>query len=213
MKIRSYPNKKVQCVFAIGVTVVCLAVGVTAVAANSVNADTAVRTELRQELLLYANEVENQNAALAEMNTKDIPVTITFSEYLSFDEIERYVEQYNIKIAQLQIRGLEEDGTRLTAFTRTDAGFAETEKILFDSAQNTGFNVKGIIGMYAWVDSENLTGIRNDPKTYLADTSGYSEQTQTQVKNAAQERGSLDVAHRSFPHSLAWKLEDAGLLG
>lgn len=137
--------------------------------------------------------------------------TITFSEYLSFDELEEYVEQYNITVVQLQLRGLVEDGTRVTIFTRTDIGFEETENLIIDSARNEDYTIIGITGMYALEDSNKLSDVVTDSKTYLADTSGDSCFSQNQAANSVRQAASASQ-EGAFPRPLTWDLENLGLL-
>lgn len=188
--------------------VISTILGATALAASTGNA------AAEAALLSYVDTTVTQSADLAAANLDDIITTITFSQYLSFDEFEAYVTAYNIDVAQLQLRGLMEDGTRVSIFSKTNKGFEETEQLLNQQATDEGFTIVGISGVNALVDSEMLSAVQSDSKTYLADTSADNFSTQNSNPNSAtrnateqQDRGGM------FPQSLSWKLEDLGLLG
>ena len=120
---------------------------------------------------MYVADVKSKNMQIAETNLNDVAVTITFGKYLSFLELENYVNKYSIYVANLEARGLAANGERITIFTRTDKGFDETERILLLMAEDSGFNFIGITGMYATADAVSIASIQADEVTYLIDTS------------------------------------------
>jgi hypothetical protein len=170
---------------------------------------TAFSEQKASAVATYVEGIENQNIALKESEVNDIITTITFSEYLSFAELDEYISNYEIEIVQLQLRALSEDGTRLSVFTRTDKGLAETEELLLAQAQNENAIILGITGMNALIDSDNLQGVDSDEKTYLADTSGDRFFEGVMIPNSIQ-RNDFSANNRGgmFPQSLAWDLEE-----
>ncbi|GHU96766.1 hypothetical protein FACS1894208_11790 [Clostridia bacterium] len=120
----------------------------------------------------YANDIKAQNQVLAEANIEDVVTAITFAERLDFNETEAFIEQYGIEDPQLHARGVMSDGTRVSILTRTDRGLEETMTILLQQAEEDGFDLIGITGMNARVDSEKILEIQDDSIVYLADTSG-----------------------------------------
>jgi len=191
-----------------------LMVSVTAFAANS-NTIVAAEEPTQMALNTYAETIDEQNLILAETELNDIISTITFSEYLSFDELEQYAEMYNIDLVQLQLRGLLDDGTRVTIFTRTDKGLEETETLLTDQALDDGVTIVGITGMYALIDSDELIHVMSDTRTYLVDTSGDGYSSENSITDSVQRNSvtSTNSGGFMFPKSLTWELEDLGLLG
>ena len=157
----------------------------------------------------YVQDVEQRNEELISNNLENISATITFSDYLSFQEFGEYVEAYGIEILQLQARGMMDDGTRVSIFSRTDKGLEETERLLQNEAVQGSFEFVGITGVNARVSSEELSAINDDSRTYLADTSGNAEPVQNIAMTAALGN---EVQESWFPQSLAWDLEDIGVL-
>lgn len=92
----------------------------------------------------YVEKIANDNAVLAEENLNDIITTITFSDYLTFEELEDYTESYNIEIVQLQLRGLMDDGTRVSIFTKTDLGLEETERLIREEALELDYQLDSV---------------------------------------------------------------------
>ncbi len=158
-------------------------------------------------------EIAQRNAILSKAVSKDIMTTITFNQYLSFDQFAAYVSAYNIDISQIQLRGLKEDGTRVSIFSRTDKGFDETEHIVNELAADGGYAIIGITGVNALVDPDMLSAVESDSRTYLADTSGDCHSTQN-VSPKCITRNSIgaDGIGGYFPQSQTWKLENQGLL-
>lgn len=161
----------------------------------------------------YVEKIANDNAVLAEENLNDIITTITFSDYLTFEELEDYTESYNIEIVQLQLRGLMDDGTRVSIFTKTDLGLEETERLIREEALELDYQLVGATSIFALTNSSQLEQLSEDDRTYLADTSGdlYSPQNRMQVgavRNNIEENNSTNL----FPQPITWNLENLGLL-
>ena len=162
----------------------------------------------------YKRQVEKENELLASANIDKVCATITFSGPANFEEVIEYVDNYDVSIDQIQARGIAPDGTIITVFSRTDKGFEETEEILVEQAEQDGFELIGIIGMYAKVNTEELAALESDELTYLADTSAnrvfegdMSAQSET-VRAYADEKSS----RISFPHSIYWDLEELNII-
>lgn len=137
---------------------------------------------------------ENSNA-VAESSL--IPATITFAQKLSISELATYCSNHNIEIAQLQARGLDAQGERVTFCSKTTKGLTETDELLREWAADADVEYLGIVSAYVYLDSKDIQNIENDPLTYYLEIG--------ESISAATSEGCSTV---SFPHSLAWKLED-----
>lgn len=162
----------------------------------------------------YIKSVNAQNEQLCKVQLEDVITTITFSRSLSAEELQAYVEAYDIEIVQLQARGYDKHGNRITFFSRTDKGFEETFRMLNELAESDGVELAGVIGMYALTKSTSLGAIQNDSRTLLVDTSadGYSK---SNVAVSGSERNAALVTADSsyaFTNSIAWDAEDLGLV-
>lgn len=190
----------------------CMVLGISALAASpkaeiSFSPDAIIATEDKTYEMVdgYVQDIRLRNEALVLCDVDEINTTITFSEYLSFQEFKEYIESYDLEVAQLQARGLTQDGTRVSIFSRTDKGLEETEQILCDEALSEGFDFIGITGANVRISPKQLDAISEDSRTYLADTSGAL----TAQKSEIAEREEL---RDWFPQSLTWDLEDLGIL-
>lgn len=167
--------------------------------------------------------VSSKNDIIKNCRLEDVITTITFSRYLTFSEFEKLVQDYDVQIVQLQLRGLTDDGDRVSIFTRTDKGLVQTEKIVKLKAVDE-FELTGITGVYALVDSGRIAELEQDARVYLVDTSGdyYFELAEDAQTLNLNESAIVDSTYRNglagssigkmFPKSVTWQLEDLGLL-
>lgn len=163
---------------------------------------------------VYINSVNAQNTKLAETDFKDIATTITFSESMSDEELERYINSYNIEAVQLQARGYDKDGNRITFFSKTDMGIKMTFQLLKNMAKDDNIQFAGVIGMYALTDSAYINAIQNDTKTLLIDTSAdkrYENKNSVSTYQTNLE-GSIETTRRNFVNSVAWDAENLGIV-
>ncbi len=164
-------------------------------------------------ILEYVDMVEIKNEELSSTEVEDVITTVTFSEEIDFSEIEDFITKYNIYPVQLQARGLMDDGTRITIFTRTDMGFEATKELLLKQAEEDGYEFMGLIGMNAVIDAQNIKDVESDKLTYLADTSA-DKFAKLNKEVSGQKRNNLKDGKLGgiFPQSLAWDLEDLGII-
>lgn len=154
------------------------------------------------------------NAELSEVVLDDIMTTITFSKSMNAAELEAYVKAYDINIVQLQARGYDKDGNRITFFSRTDKGLEETFRLLSELANSDEVVLAGAIGVYALTSSSSVRDIQNDKNTLLIDSSAdqyYNDDTAVSgyERNAT---SSPDEEKNSFANSIAWDAEELGLV-
>ena len=141
-------------------------------------------------------------------SSSHIAATITFSQYLSFDELQTYISNYDVELQQIQLRGIMEDGTRVTIATLTDKGMEYTENLMYTQAAEQNFNLVGITDVYAYISPNQIDELSNDNLTYLVDTSGNDSGNGITAVNDESGATSSSV----FPKSLTWELEELGLL-
>lgn len=199
----------------IGAITLCIVISMSVAVAAATNTEDLVESGLSVgKLQSYVTDAEEMNEILSAESLEDVLTTITFSEALSSDILQEYVETYNIEIVQIQARGFDTDGNRITFFSRTDKGIEETFEILADLAASDGVELSGVIGMYALIDSQTIQLIQADQYTYLADTSGDAffsgNQNTYGIQRNTEEYG--NTVSKAFPQSVAWEAEDLGLV-
>lgn len=165
----------------------------------------------RHQLSNYIESVENINRnvfAVAETTSETVvPATITFSRYLTFDDLKEYIDLYDIELQQVQLRGLTKDGTRVTCATLVYNGMDYTEKLMYKQAAEQEFELVGITDVYAYILPSKIEAISQSEFTYLVDTSAVAARQNTGVENE-----SLASEESVFPKSLTWELEDLNIL-
>lgn len=136
-----------------------------------------------------------------------IPATITFSKQLSASELEQYCTNYGIQLVQVQARGLDEIGDRITYTTLTTKGLTVTENLLKADAESNNINYKGFISAYVYIDDTSLYAAQNDSTTYSIELAEIA-QPQNSLDEQMQDEKSGKI---EFPHSRAWELENSRL--
>lgn len=164
---------------------------------------------------VYMDSINDFNSELAKEKSKDVVSTITFSKGMSMIEMEEYISKYDIDAVQLQARGYDKNGKRITFFSRTDIGIKNALQTLETMANSSNVKFAGVIGMYAFVNSEYIDDIQSDAKTLLLDTS--ADEYFNDVKNAsttAQKKEEIIVGSKKqdFVHSIAWDAEDTDIV-
>ena len=170
---------------------------------------------LEKKLSSYVTEANSMTAELAMSDLDYLDTTITFAERLSFVEAEDYIEKYEIKVETLELRGLLPNGERVTIWTSIDKGFAETERIVNRLAQDGGYTIAGVIGMYCTAETEQLAAIQQDEATYLVDASGMQTEavhSKSDPKDLLDDCRSTENNTVSYPKTVAWELEDVRTL-
>ena len=161
----------------------------------------------------YVASINSENKVMLEAGLEDVITTITFSEYLSFEELNQYLDSYDLQAERLFLRGVNDDGTRVTVFTKTYLGMDKTEEMAKEDAESLGYELVGITAAYVFADSEQLSGICQDSRTYLADTSGDLYSSQNQLLSGYERNGeNVEDNYGMFPQPLTWDLENAGIL-
>lgn len=199
----------------IGVMVLTLVISMSiAVAATTNSLSSSGSNAATNKLSGYVTEVGKMNQELSKQSIDNVITTITFSEALSNATLQEYVEKYDIRIVQLQARGFDADGNRITFFSRTDKGIDETYRMLNELAAGDGIDFVGVIGMYALTDAENIGIIQADRYTFLADTTGDAFFTGNQSTNGIQRNTAKygDAVSKAFPQSVAWDAEELELV-
>lgn len=93
--------------FIISCIILCVTLSVPAVAAInysfnfSSNDITETKVKTKNTINKYIESVNSMNTQLSEVVLDDVVTTITFSKSMDAEELERYVDAYNIEIVQL----------------------------------------------------------------------------------------------------------------
>lgn len=161
----------------------------------------------KQNVLNYVNIIQKQNMEYSKQEIGNIPVTITLTKAISLEELKTFVDNTEIEIVMVQARGFDQNGDRITFISKTHKGFDETQKILLSMAKEDNVEFSGYNAIFALVNTNNLEQIENNEFTYLADTSSYNLNSY-ETANSTEDESNLDDTKYSFPHSLAWELED-----
>lgn len=190
---------------------------VAAVSSLSYSPDSNGVVNLKSENAVneYIDSIYRKNEQLAKGKIENMKSTITFSKAMNAAELEEYVNSYNLDSVQIQARGYDEEGNRITIFSDTYKGFDETFEIMQKMANESDVELAGAISIYAYVDSEYLTEIQDDTDTLLVDTSSDSHfedsnNISTYILNAFSSDN--DDGENGFTHSVAWDAEDLGLV-
>ncbi len=216
--MKNFFSKKINVILSGIIICIIIAIAVVTVSGDTLkyNPNNATATNLQTQSAMqdYISTVNSQNAELSA-NLDDVVTTITFSKAMSAADIEQYVNTYDIEIVQLQARGYDASGNRVTFFSRTDKGLDETFSILEQQAQSSGADFAGAIGMYALTSSDKIADIQKDSNTFLVDTSTdkqYRKSTTTIFGTKKDTTISDNEVKRVFSHSVAWDAEDLGLV-
>lgn len=161
----------------------------------------------------YVNSVRQMNQELVATEEDDISASLTFAQYLSLSEFNDFVQAYNLDVAQVQLRGQKDDGTRVTIFVNYDYSLEEIAAAIDLNAAEGKYSLVGVTSCFALVDSRNLPDIEADTATYLVDTSGDQRHYDSYAKSSVAQNG-VDAPSKkgSFPQPITWELEDAGLM-
>lgn len=203
--------------FILTVLVICPIIAINAFANSPNNRVQPQDIQNRDQLSNYIESVENINRDLINIKEKTnieeaIPVTITFSKYISFDDLENYIDLYGVELQQVQLRGLKEDGTRVTIATLVHMGMDYTEELMYKQAKDQEFELVGITDVYAYILPSKIESISQNELTYLVDASGV-ETRQVSVNGAEETLVAGESVEKSaFPKSLTWELEDLNIL-
>ena len=85
-------------------------------------------------------------------------------------------------------------------------------------AERRGVEFVGFLGMQALVNAINLVAVQRDSRTFLADASGdmfFQEsaiELEGAIRNRLDDTLEMEIQQARFPKSLAWKLEDLGII-
>lgn len=160
----------------------------------------------------YVESINNINRTIVrQMESEDLmSVTITFSKYISFDELQEFVEEYNVELQQIQLRGFMEDGTRVSMSTLAHMGINFTENHAYAEAEKLSFQLVGITDVYAFVSPDMLNVISDNGLVYLVDAS--SNVTSERVGTVDMNQADKTAAKPAFPKSITWELENLGML-
>lgn len=203
----------------IGCVLLCMTFTIAAFAAvvstkYNPNNVTATNEKTANDINEYIDSINSQNMQLSKTTLDDVITTVTFSRSMSAADLEAYVEAYDIEIVQLQARGYDKYGNRITFFSKTDKGFEETFRMLNELAESDDVEFAGAIGLYALTSATSVTAIQADNRTLLIDTSADQYYNNEKAVSGSERNAAVTAEDVSyiFANSIAWDAEDSGLV-
>jgi len=99
-------------------------------------------------------------------------VTITFSKFVTDEELKKLVKEYNIEILAIEGRSIEK-GTNLkgTFFVTPENGMLYDKKLLLDMLQRNNAEFKGFIAIVVNIQNKDIQKLRNNKIVFLIDPS------------------------------------------
>lgn len=153
-----------------------------------------------------ASSLNGMSTIVHDSSSECTPITLTFNNYLSFDEIENLQRETAIPMGYLQLRGFAEDGERITIYSHTYKGLDETKALLIEQANNEKYTIQGITAIYTYADKDQINELKKCEST-------YSIQLPEEF-NHSTEIDTLDeqFLNSKFAHPSTWKLENENIL-
>lgn len=145
----------------------------------------------------YVQQVQEHNAELSLLNLEEIPATITLENNITYAQLSEYLMDNNLETVQLQARGIDANGERVTFASKTYKGLLETDQMIKRLAKDNNIEFIGYNAMYVLIDSSQIISVQNDNLTFLIETS-ITDAPATLSNDKSIE----------FPHSLAWTIEE-----
>ncbi len=131
-------------------------------------------SQSKDSLLNYKAKIDRvlDKIELEQSPTEKYFVTITFSKYVSKEELEKLVKDYNIEVLAIEGRSIE-NGTILkgTFFVSPEKGMLYDEKLLLDMLKRNDAEFKGFTAIIANIQNKDIQKLRNDKMVFLIDTS------------------------------------------
>ncbi len=116
---------------------------------------------------------------------------------ITYTQLSEYIADNNLETVQLQARGIDANGERVTFASKTYKGLFETDQMIKRLAQDNNIEFVGYNAMYVLIDSTQIISVQNDDLTFLIETSIAD------VPATLSNEKSVE-----FPHSLAWTIEE-----
>ena len=163
---------------------------------DHVSASTGLE-EKNRKVEEYVQQVQEHNEEVSLLNLEDIPATITLENNITYTQLSEYIADNNLETVQLQARGIDANGERVTFASKTYKGLFETDQMIKRLAQDNNIEFVGYNAMYVLIDSTQIISVQNDDLTFLIETS-IADVAATLSNEKSVE----------FPHSLAWTIEE-----
>jgi len=141
----------------------------------------------KDHLLNYKNKIDKtlDKIKTGKSRFEKYFVTITFSKYVSEEELEKLVKEYNIKVLAIEGRSIER-GTNLqgTFFITPENGMLYDKKLLGDLLKRNDAEFKGFVAIVANIENKDIQQLRKEQLVFLIDPSADAHF----VKNPKHER-------------------------
>jgi len=158
------------------------------------------------------DKLHQLNYSISQSDIKDVVATLTFSQRLTFAELEEFIGVHEIQPVMLEARAFNLEGDRITLGAFTIFGLAETERLLLGLVEDDGYEFAGIISMGALIDSHRIRSITSDSRTFIVDTTHDAFFRNYRVSTVDADIISNEETPVLFPKSFAWELEDLGII-
>jgi len=128
----------------------------------------------KDSILNYKNKVEKvlDKIKVGSPLEEKYFVTITLSKFVTEEELEKLVKDYNIEMLAIEGRSIEK-GTNLkgTFFVTPENGMLYDKKLLLDMLQRNDAEFKGFIAIVVNIQNEDIQKLRNNKIVFLIDPS------------------------------------------
>lgn len=145
---------------------------------------------------------------IKSQNIDDVRCTITFKHAISLEKLEEICLNNDIDIKVVETRHLLND-ERYTSATIFSGNFEELRDEINAISQNIGGGYKGVIDIFACVDSNTLKQLNTLSEIYLIDVSGDAASVGFYEKDGEKRNlERFDNGLNDYPHALSWDLEE-----
>lgn len=108
----------------------------------------------------YVQQVQEHNEEVSLLNLEDIPATITLESNITYTQLSEYIADNNLETVQLQARGIDANGERVTFASKTYKGLFETDQMIKRLAQDNNIEFVGYNAMYVLIDSTQIISVQ-----------------------------------------------------
>ena len=112
----------------------------------------------------YAGDYRALSLQTPQSNFNDdlSPATITFNRKLTASELDAFCMTHGIEIKQVQARGIDQDGSRVTFDSLATKGLTGTEQLLQAVSEKDNIDYRGFVSAYVYIPIQNLGQIEED---------------------------------------------------
>ena len=116
----------------------------------------------------YKQFIESRNQLISSYALNRVMVTVSFSEGISFDELNRMREAYHIDIKEVGISFMDENEDRITGMKRAEDGLLSVDEFF---SEKYGTDNKIYTNFCGQIHSSQILKLQGEPAVFLVDTS------------------------------------------